>query len=654
VKFIVREKDREYEFLLSKGLYIVGRDPTCDLTLDSRRVSRRHMSCSVTDEEVRVKDLGSRNGIQVAGVQVKEAALHEGDEVQVGNAVLEFQGVVAAAPAAAAAEPVAPVQAVVAEPSVEDKESTSSEGVMVPARAEDVRPQLVQRDGRWFAKDPQSGREVEIVPAETPGAAAPAAGKSLLSTPKGKLIIGGLAAVVAVILIAALLSTGVQEAPPAMGGEQYNRLVAQALDALDAGDSETAKKHAYAAVKGRPNGKTAKLVGQLALIWDDWRKDFWEHWRDVEAILEELYELDSSPAVQEFTQAHRDRIEKERVYSQFADEARQAYQANQYEEAWRKLQLVPAGSPVRDRDAELVEGVKRDLKRQIETGMASAAARQNWTSARAYAEKLSQYYPEEGARAEGILAKYAEYEGHAHLVQQAKLAIAKNNFGEVERVLRAIPDSSPYRAEAKRLLQRAQADEKYANALALYNEGDGAGSLKALEAQDSAASRALKRHVESILALYEKAQKAQKDLELIDAEGCWQRLAEAETDDNNHYRREALGELARMEDLRLEYARQLLEGGDAARKKSEFKKARELYAKATVMDPDARMGLESLGRMEEQGRMDYRRALIEQDKSPKKAISLLERAIQMLPPDDKYYTYAVDKKREIEATLKGN
>ena len=154
MKFIVREKDREYEFLLSKGLYIVGRDPTCDLTLDSRRVSRRHMSCSVTDEEVRVKDLGSRNGIQVAGVPVKEAALRDGDEVQMGNAVLEFQGAVAAAAAAAPVEPVAQVQAVAAEPSVEDKESTSSEGVMVPARAEDVRPQLVQRDGRWFAKDP--------------------------------------------------------------------------------------------------------------------------------------------------------------------------------------------------------------------------------------------------------------------------------------------------------------------------------------------------------------------------------------------------------------------------------------------------------------------------------------------------------------------
>jgi len=677
VKFIVHEKDREYEFLLANGLYIVGRDPTCDLTLDSRRVSRRHMSCTVTEGQVQVKDMGSRNGIAVGGVQVREAVLRDGDEVQIGDVVLEFQGAAGAAPpasdrpvVAAAVEP-----APAAEAEVVDSESTPPEGNLLPAKAADVRPQLIQRDGRWFVVDPATGREVEIVPAQQ--AKAPAGRKSLLSTTKGKLIIGGLAIIVTLILVAALIKTSQPKKPimtdaqykefignvlkgeqtgelaAVFSGRQYSDVIKRSLDALDRGDTMTAARLAVLAVKSRPKDETARRVVELVRVWDDWKKDFWAHWQKVQGILEDLYEGDASPAVQEFTKTYKDFIDKERAYSQYADEARKQYAAKKYEEAWQGLLHVPEGSPVRERDAILFENVKSDFKRHIEEQMKSASVRQDWTEARKWAEKLRDYYSADKERAQENLTKYADYEGHASLMQQAKDALAKNGFADADRLLRSIPEGSPYHAEAQRLLQRAKADEVYAGALALYNQGASDEALKSLEGQDSAAARTLKLHVESVLALYNKARDAQKKLELLDAEQYWQQLTETETDDNNQYRKEGLRELARMKDLRRNYARELVEGGDEAFKTEQFEKTRTLYKKATDMDPDGRMGMEPLAHMEQQGRMDYRRALVKEQTDPKAALQLLGRACRMLPPDDKYYNWALDKKQEIERKLEG-
>ena len=677
MKFIVHEKDREYEFLLANGLYIAGRDPTCDLTLDSRRVSRRHMSCTVTEGQVQVKDMGSRNGIAVGGVQVREAVLRDGDEVQIGDVVLEFQGAAGVAPPA----PEKPVVAAAVEPApaaeaeVVDSESTPPEGNLLPAKAADVRPQLIQRDGRWFVVDPATGREVEIVPAQQ--AKAPAGRKSLLSTAKGKLIIGGLAIIVTLILVAAVIKTSQPQKPimtdaqykelignvlkgeqtgelaAVFSGRQYSDVIKRSLDALDRGDTMTAARLAVLALKSRPKDETARRVVELVRVWDDWKKDFWTHWQKVQGILEDLYEGDASPAVQEFTKTYKDFIDKERAYSQYADEARKQYAAKKYEEAWQDLLHVPEGSPVRERDAVLFENVKGDFKHHIEEQMKSASVRQDWTEARKWAEKLRDYYAADKERAQENLTKYSEYEGHASLMQQAKDALAKNDFADADRFLRSIPEGSPYYAEAQRLLQRAKADEVYARALALYNQGASDEALKSLEGQDSAAARTLKLHVESMLALYNKARDAQKKLELLDAEQYWQQLTETETDDNNQYRKEGLRELARMKDLRRNYARELIEGGDDAFKTEQFEKARTLYKKATDMDPDGRMGMEPLARMEQQGRMDYRRALVKEQTDPKAALQLLERACRMLPPDDKYYTWALDKKQEIERKLEG-
>lgn len=63
---------------------VVGRDPTVDIVVGERSVSRRHCRLVGTKEGVEVLDLGSANGVYVGGKPVSRATLGAGGEVQLG------------------------------------------------------------------------------------------------------------------------------------------------------------------------------------------------------------------------------------------------------------------------------------------------------------------------------------------------------------------------------------------------------------------------------------------------------------------------------------------------------------------------------------------------------------------------------------------
>lgn len=72
---------------------LIGRGDDCHLRTQSDAVSRRHCVIRTTENDVTVKDLGSRNGTFVNGEQVtQEAVLLDGDHLRVGP--LEFQVIV--------------------------------------------------------------------------------------------------------------------------------------------------------------------------------------------------------------------------------------------------------------------------------------------------------------------------------------------------------------------------------------------------------------------------------------------------------------------------------------------------------------------------------------------------------------------------------
>jgi serine phosphatase RsbU (regulator of sigma subunit) len=65
---------------------VIGRDPTADIIVPERSVSRKHCRVVGTSTGVEVHDLNSANGVWIGGKQVTVATLASGSEMQVGPA----------------------------------------------------------------------------------------------------------------------------------------------------------------------------------------------------------------------------------------------------------------------------------------------------------------------------------------------------------------------------------------------------------------------------------------------------------------------------------------------------------------------------------------------------------------------------------------
>jgi ABC-type sugar transport system ATPase subunit len=69
---------------------LIGRTES-DVVLDDPGVSRRHASISYVDQRFRVRDERSANGTYLNGSRVGEYDLEDGDEIRVGETILNFR-----------------------------------------------------------------------------------------------------------------------------------------------------------------------------------------------------------------------------------------------------------------------------------------------------------------------------------------------------------------------------------------------------------------------------------------------------------------------------------------------------------------------------------------------------------------------------------
>ncbi|MBA4032930.1 MAG: hypothetical protein C0478_18845 [Planctomyces sp.] len=85
---------------LAAKKFLVGREQDCHLRPNSDLVSRHHCVFTIDDYAVRLRDLGSTNGTQVNGENIRgEIILNEGDKVTIGKLELQLQLKVEAAEA---------------------------------------------------------------------------------------------------------------------------------------------------------------------------------------------------------------------------------------------------------------------------------------------------------------------------------------------------------------------------------------------------------------------------------------------------------------------------------------------------------------------------------------------------------------------------
>lgn len=73
------------ELAVSLGITLIGRDPSCRITIYDTLISRRHARITCDGEQATIEDLGSRNGTRVNGVTIAGPhKLRAGDRIGIG------------------------------------------------------------------------------------------------------------------------------------------------------------------------------------------------------------------------------------------------------------------------------------------------------------------------------------------------------------------------------------------------------------------------------------------------------------------------------------------------------------------------------------------------------------------------------------------
>ena len=86
---LLKALDNGSNFRIDRPVVLVGRNPDCDIILDSKKISRHHCCIARMPEHLVVRDLNSTNGIRINGQLSAEGSCKSGDELTIGN--LRFQ-----------------------------------------------------------------------------------------------------------------------------------------------------------------------------------------------------------------------------------------------------------------------------------------------------------------------------------------------------------------------------------------------------------------------------------------------------------------------------------------------------------------------------------------------------------------------------------
>ncbi len=75
---------------LEEGRTLIGRDPACDIVIDSLAVALQHLEVSTVAELCRVRGLDKASPVLVNNKTIEEAQLNHGDLLQIGKHTLTF------------------------------------------------------------------------------------------------------------------------------------------------------------------------------------------------------------------------------------------------------------------------------------------------------------------------------------------------------------------------------------------------------------------------------------------------------------------------------------------------------------------------------------------------------------------------------------
>jgi transcriptional regulator with GAF, ATPase, and Fis domain len=90
---VTRQGADPQDYPLGIAPLVVGSGEDCDIVVPDQRVSRRHCRISLASSGVVVRDLGSKNGTYIMGVEVLEGVLLAGSTARIGSSTISLRTV---------------------------------------------------------------------------------------------------------------------------------------------------------------------------------------------------------------------------------------------------------------------------------------------------------------------------------------------------------------------------------------------------------------------------------------------------------------------------------------------------------------------------------------------------------------------------------
>ena len=87
---VVKGQGNKTEIEVSAEPLVVGRNEACDLQVDDKKVSAVHLELIATERGVRIRDLGSRNGVYIGDTRVGEVYVLKPTTITLGDTQLAF------------------------------------------------------------------------------------------------------------------------------------------------------------------------------------------------------------------------------------------------------------------------------------------------------------------------------------------------------------------------------------------------------------------------------------------------------------------------------------------------------------------------------------------------------------------------------------
>lgn len=86
-----RQPWRQLLVTREEGRWIIGSAEDCGFILDDEKVEPHHASLRLKDDQLHLTDLDTAWGTRVKGQEISRVELQDGDEIQIGAAVLKFR-----------------------------------------------------------------------------------------------------------------------------------------------------------------------------------------------------------------------------------------------------------------------------------------------------------------------------------------------------------------------------------------------------------------------------------------------------------------------------------------------------------------------------------------------------------------------------------